>query len=230
MLKYQQLAQQLMAMIQQNSLPQGAKLPSLNELKATYQTSKTTILKALTELERAGLIYQVQGSGTFVRKPPKAGYLNFSKTNHGWTNDLEDNQLTNADVTVQKIYPTVEVAQYLHCLQTTPVYQVQRVKLAQGVISCWETSYYNTEEVPFLDVEIATGSIFHYLQQVHQIKVGFSDKYFAVRPLTALEAQKLALTTTSFGLVVQEVFYSTSGRIFDYSQNVYNYQTTKFYL
>ncbi|MBU7557244.1 UTRA domain-containing protein [Weissella paramesenteroides] len=68
------------------------------------------------------------------------------------------------------------------------------------------------------------------LYQAYNIAVGFTDKFFKVRELTASEAQKLGLPEKSFGLSVYETFYSTSGEIFDYSENVYHPDHAKFYL
>ena len=70
MLKYQEIAKKIFLYIQDSHLKQGDKLPSLTDLVNIYPASKTTILKALAEFERDGFIYQVQGSGTFVRNIP----------------------------------------------------------------------------------------------------------------------------------------------------------------
>lgn len=72
MLKYQQIAKQIFSYIQDSQLKQGDQLPSLTELVTDYQASKITIQKAIAELEKEGFIYQVQGSGTFVRGMPIA--------------------------------------------------------------------------------------------------------------------------------------------------------------
>lgn len=229
MLKYQKIAEQLFSFIKSNHLKQGDPLPSLTKLIQEYGASKTTVLKALDQLERDGFIYQVQGSGTFVRDIPDEHFINFN-VSHGWTTDFTKTKLDNSDVTVEKTYPTRSVASHLQCAIDTPIFKVQRLKTQDGKIFCFETSNYNTNFVPFLNKEIAKESIFHHISDAYQINVGFSDKYFKVRQLTAFESDKLNLPQGSFGLAVQETFYTTSGEIFDFSENVYHYENATFYI
>lgn len=128
MLKYEQIAKSLVKIIKNNHLKQGDKLPSLNELGIQFKASKTTLLKALSELESEGLIYQIQGSGIYVRKLPKDDYINFSKTNHGWTNELMNEQVENANASLELITPNLDLAQKLKCTTNTKVYKVHRKK------------------------------------------------------------------------------------------------------
>ena len=76
MLKYKHTARELIRYIEENDLNHGQKLPSLEELIEKFQVSKNTIIKALDELERHGIIYQVRGSGIFVRGHKRPGYIN----------------------------------------------------------------------------------------------------------------------------------------------------------
>ena len=230
MLKYEQIAKSLVKIIKNNHLKQGDKLPSLNELGIQFKASKTTLLKALSELESEGLIYQIQGSGIYVRKLPKDDYINFSKTNHGWTNELMNEQVENANASLELITPNLDLAQKLKYTTNTKIYKIHIKKMLHKKILCIETSYYNSQLVPFLNQSIIEGSIFNFLAQAYKIHVGFSDKYFYIRKLTDQETSELDLETNSFGLIVDEIFYSTSGTIFDYSQNIFNYQNSKFYL
>lgn len=229
MLKYQKIAEQLFSFIKSNNLKQGDCLPSLNKLIQQYGASKTTVLKALDQLERDGFIYQVQGSGTFVRNIPDEHFINFN-VSHGWTNDFTKTKMENSDVTVEKTVPTPLVASRLQCAIDTPVYKVQRLKKQDDKIFCLETSYYNANVVPFLNEDIAKASIFHHISDAYQINVGFSDKYFKVRQLTDFESNKLNLPQDSFGLAVHETFYTTGGDIFDFSENVYHHENATFYI
>ncbi len=228
-LKYQQIAKELFLFIQNSQLKQGEQLPSLSELVKIYHASKITIQKAIAELEKEGFIYQVQGSGTFVRNMPSDDYINFN-LNHGWTRDFTKKMTENTDVTVKKIAAPLHVAQKLNCSVDNPVFKVQRVKSRNNEKFCFETSFYNSQYIPYLDESISQQSLFNYINQAYNITVGFTDKFFEVRELTVIEAQKLGLPEKSFGLSVYETFYSTSGEIFDYSENVYHPDHAKFYL
>ncbi len=48
----------------------GSRLPTVTDLVGRYQVSRTTVARALDELERAGLVESRWGAGTFVAPPP----------------------------------------------------------------------------------------------------------------------------------------------------------------
>lgn len=229
MLKYQQIAKQIFSYIQDSHLKQGDQLPSLTELVTDYQASKITIQKAIAELEKEGFIYQVQGSGTFVRSMPTDDYINFNLSN-GWTSDFTKKPTENSNINVQKISPSLSVAQKLNYTVDTPVFKVQRTKSINNKVFCFETSYYNSKLVPYLNDSIAQQSLFNYIKLAYNITISFTDKYFNVRELTSLESEKLGFPEKNFGLSVHETFYTTSSEVFDYSENVYHPDNAKFYL
>lgn len=82
MLKYQLIANQIESHIYENNLPKGTKLPTVEQFASDYSVSKSTIVKALESLVLKGIVYQVQGSGIFVRKKNRNGYINFNSP-HG---------------------------------------------------------------------------------------------------------------------------------------------------
>jgi GntR family transcriptional regulator of arabinose operon len=69
--KYQQLQSEIERLIAENILQINTRLPGENEFFSRLGLSRTTIRKALEALEKAHLIYRVQGQGTFIgSKPP----------------------------------------------------------------------------------------------------------------------------------------------------------------
>lgn len=68
--KYRQLQTELEKLIAGNVLKVNSRLPGENELFSQLGLSRTTIRKALLELEKAHLIYRAQGQGTFVGSKP----------------------------------------------------------------------------------------------------------------------------------------------------------------
>ncbi|MDH6365179.1 GntR family transcriptional regulator of arabinose operon [Enterococcus sp. PF1-24] len=68
---YKKILFDLQAAIQSGKIPVGSQLPTEKELSETYQVSRITSKRALTELEQAGLIYRVRGKGSFVKSPDK---------------------------------------------------------------------------------------------------------------------------------------------------------------
>lgn len=179
MLKYQEVAQQIESKIQTENLPQGTKLPSVSELVTEYQVSKNTILQTLKVLESRSVIYQVQGSGIFVRRRKRKGYITLLE-NQGFSGDLTYFDVVSKVINVTIVKATEEVANNLHCTLDDDVYLVKRVQSIRGQILCVEESYYKMSVVTFLNESIAEDSIFHYLEKALNIHIGFSDKYLSV--------------------------------------------------
>lgn len=63
---YLQLKEQLLLQIVSGKYPAGAKLPSVRDLAAEASVNPNTLQKALSELEREGLVYTQRTSGRFV--------------------------------------------------------------------------------------------------------------------------------------------------------------------
>jgi len=69
--KYRQLQSEIERLIAENILRVNTQLPGENEFFSRLGLSRTTIRKALEALEKAHLIYRIQGHGTFIgSKPP----------------------------------------------------------------------------------------------------------------------------------------------------------------
>ncbi len=69
------VADDLRARIAAGEYKPGDKLPSQNELAASYQVAKMTAYQAITQLREQGLVYARHGSGVYVTEPPVATSL-----------------------------------------------------------------------------------------------------------------------------------------------------------
>lgn len=63
---YQQIMEQIKAMIAAGELKAGDKLPSVRELAVEAEVNPNTMQKALSELEREGLLCSKRTSGRYV--------------------------------------------------------------------------------------------------------------------------------------------------------------------
>ena len=65
--KHESIRQELAAAIASRQYEPGSRLPSESELVARYGASRPTVIRALRELQQAGLIDRRAGSGSYVR-------------------------------------------------------------------------------------------------------------------------------------------------------------------
>jgi len=71
--KHVLLRSKLGSMILDGTWPSGQKLPSEKQISTKYGVSRTTVIRALRDMERDGLVLRRQGSGTFVRSDKSVG-------------------------------------------------------------------------------------------------------------------------------------------------------------
>ncbi|ANF94981.1 GntR family transcriptional regulator [Paenibacillus bovis] len=229
MLKYQHIANEIEKYIQDHALQQGDKLPVLDELMIQFGVSKSTIIKSLELLEEKGVIFQVRGSGIFVRRHRRKGYISLL-SNQGFTRDLESFPITSKVLELDIRKPSREVAQNLNIDQEQDVYHVKRIRYIYEQTLCVEESYYNKSIVTYLNTEIATDSIFDYIRDGLGQKIGFSDSYLHIDKLNEEEAQYLGLQKGDPKMDVETIFHLSNGQPFDFSRLTYNYIQAQFFI
>lgn len=227
--KYVEIAQDIEQRIKAQDLLQGTKLANITALASQYDVSKNTILKTLQLLEERGSIYQVQGSGIFVRRKKRRGYISLIQ-NRGFTDDLKAADETSRVITLETIQATEEIATNLQCTIGDPIYFVERVHSIRGQVFCFEQSYYNQEIVTFLNQAIAEDSIFEYLEKGLHLQIGFSDKYLKIARVKKEIAEFLDLSAKDPVLFIEEIYYTASGRPFDFSKNYYHPDYSQFFI
>ena len=72
---YSDLIDKLLEQI--STMDKGAKLPSERQLCQDYEVSRTTVRNALGSLVNSGVLYQIQGKGTFVRERNRENLSNY---------------------------------------------------------------------------------------------------------------------------------------------------------
>ncbi|MBT2649162.1 GntR family transcriptional regulator [Bacillus sp. ISL-34] len=227
--KYQQIAIEIEKYIEDHALQQGDKLPSLETLMTQFEVSKSTITKSLDLLEKKGIVFQVRGSGIFVRRHKRKGYISLL-SNQGFKKSLEDFQITSEVIELDVRKPTKEAALNLNMELEDDVYYVKRVRYIHGQTLCLEESYFNKSIITYLNNEIISESIFNYITEGLGLKIGFADTFLKVDKLTDEEAKYLRLKKEDPKLYVESVFHLNNGQPFDFSKVTYNYEQSQFFV
>lgn len=76
---YSDLIDKLLEQI--STMEKGARLPSERQLCMDYGVSRTTVRNALGSLVNSGVLYQIQGKGTFVRERSRENLSNYYSFN-----------------------------------------------------------------------------------------------------------------------------------------------------
>ncbi|RBW68393.1 GntR family transcriptional regulator [Bacillus taeanensis] len=229
MLKYQHIANEIEKYIEDHALKQGDKLPVLEKLMTQFGVSKSTVTKSLDLLEKKGVVFQVRGSGIFVRKHKRKGYINLLAS-QGFKNSLEEFQLTSEVLQLKVTKPTQEAAVNLNVELNQDVYYVKRIRYIHGQPLSLEESYFNKAIITYLNKEIVAESIFNYITEGLGLKIGFSDTFLHIGKLNEEEAKYLELEKDEPKLEMESVFHLNNGQPFDFSKVTYNYQQSQFFV
>jgi len=201
------------------------KLPTVEELMEFYNVSRSTIRQAISTLVDRGLIYQVQGSGIFLRTNPE-GCINLQYM-RGLSGDFSKEKISTKVLELKVIKADKELAQKMKCKEDTEIYFIKRLRYIDDEEYMVEYSYYNKDIVPYLNIEITEKSIYSYINENLKLNIGFSDKVIYCEPLTAEHSELLKLKEGEGSLVIEDTVFLTNGLLFDTSKCIYNYKYAK---
>lgn len=224
--KYEVVVEQLEKEIVDGIFDSNRKLPTEEELMKRFDVSRNTIRKAIEILVSKGYIYQVQGSGIFLREFSKPGCITM-KDMSGLTKSLENEKLESKLIELTLIDADEELANKMKCNIGTKIYFVKRVRYVNDEAFVIEESFYNKDIIPYLNEEICNNSIYKYIEEDLKLKIGFADKIISCRKLDEEEAGLLNLQKDDPVLMLENTVFLSSGVIFDISKDKYNYTKTK---
>ncbi|MGM9985881.1 MAG: GntR family transcriptional regulator [Bacillaceae bacterium] len=204
----------------------NSKLPTEEELMKKFNVSRNTIRKAIEVLAEQGYIYQVQGSGIFLREFSKPGCITM-RGMKGLTNEFSGDVLTSELLELNLIEANEELAKKMKCEVNTKVYHVIRVRYLNGESFAVEESFFNKDIIPYLNKEICDSSIYKYITDDLKLNIGFADKVIYSEKLTEKEAKLLDLEAGDPTLVVENTVFLNTGAVFDVSREKFNYKRAK---
>src|SRR5690625_4147611 len=139
----------LMRKMDNGQFPEKAKLPSERILCKMYGLSRITVRQELQEIEREGYIFKVHGKGTFVA--PKAYNQPLVKL-YSFTEEMKAlGKIPSTQVLgFKKLSLDERMAEVMGLSVGNDVFEVVRLRLADGEALMYETSYLPCEFFPGL--------------------------------------------------------------------------------
>src|SRR5699024_9579210 len=137
---YKQIANKIKDDILSANLSHGDAIPTESKLTQTYGASRVTIRQAIKLLVEEGMLYKVQGSGTYISHD-KIEH-NISKL-QGFTEemDLLQNNPSNKILAFELTNSPKKVSKVLKLAKEEQVYYVKRLRLADDEPLVLEESY-----------------------------------------------------------------------------------------
>ena len=215
---YAQVEDTLTARIASGELPAGCQLPSEESLVDEFNVSRTTIRTTIQNLIRLGLVEIRRGKGTFVAQPKITQELT------ELTGFVEDMQVLGRHATAQvldkKVVPaSASVARQLALPYGTPVVQIHRVRLADGVPLSFDETY--LPEVLGRKVmadDLESEPIFSLLEQRYSTPLLEAEYQLEASVADSDVATALAVSVGSPIFLIERTSYSTNHQPVDYEK------------
>jgi GntR family transcriptional regulator, transcriptional regulator of bglA len=224
--KYKEIADCLEREIQSGNFDKTNKLPTEDELIKKFEVSRNTIRKAINQLVNRGFIYQVQGSGMFLREKSGSDTINLGSL-RGLTKDLTSKTIETKILALQVVEADEKIATQLRCEVRSKLYYIKRLRIVDKEPFSIEISYFKKEIVPYLNEDIASNSIYSYIIEDLKLNIGFADKVINSEKVDEASAALLHVNPLDPALIIENTVYLTNGTIFELSKSIFHYQKAK---
>lgn len=146
---YQQLADLLREQIRAGVYSAGSRIPSEDELGRNHSISRVTVRKAIDLLVEDGTLIRSHGLGTFVAAPV---FVESPNAQGSFAASCFQRGVTPSTRLLSKgLLPAAEeIAEDLGLAAGAPVYELHRLRLANGVASIYEIDYLCAEKHAYL--------------------------------------------------------------------------------
>ncbi|KRL62020.1 GntR family transcriptional regulator [Lactobacillus psittaci] len=220
--KYEVLVSQLKQKILEGEYKVDDQLPRELEIASAYNVSRITVRRALAELEKAGLIYRVQGSGTFVKgiisSDWKQNQKNFELIN------FEENKAELVSFSISKIYQP-EIKSDLGLNDFDLVYKVKRIIKRKNVIVAIQKIYLPSKIVQGIRADVLVNSIYDFIRNDLNLEPKKITRTFSnVKANT--ETEEFFQTDTPL-VEAKQISYLQNGNAFEYNQTIFKLDSFK---
>jgi GntR family transcriptional regulator len=171
--KHAQLRSILLERVESTLAPHAA-IPPERKLMAKYGVSRSTVREAIRQLVEEGVLYRIQGKGTFVTGERVQSDLHLAS----FTEDMRRRGLVPATVVMASalIAAPLEVRAALGLKVGAQVQQVDRLRLAGGIPMAFERGYYSSALLPDFDSQDLTRSLYSTFATEYGLRIDHAEQ------------------------------------------------------
>ena len=221
--KYEAIYRDLKQKIENNEFASQSLLPSEHALVREYDCSRNTVRRAIAQLVSDGYVQTLQGKGVrnIYRPVDQAAFTmggieSFKESSarnhkHGLTRILQFTELT-ADEKIERRtgFPA-----------GVPLYYIQRLHYLDGKPLIINHNYFLKSAVPGLTPQIASDSIYEYLETKLHMTIVNSQRVMTVEKITQIDEKYLEMDINNYNCVavVSSHTYNSDGIMFEFTQS-----------
>src|SRR5262249_35076580 len=219
--RYHQLKEILRERVRTGEWKPGDLIPSERELGETYGISRMTARQAITELVNEGVFYREQGKGTFVTRNKITQQL---MTLTGFTEDISarGRHPSTKVLAARMDVADAETAERLRIQPGTPVFSVQRLRLADGdplAIEYARLCFRGCERL--LEEELERNSLYGILETKFGLPLMEAEQELEAGLAGGEDAELLRLAPGSPVLYTRRTTFTDRNQAIEYAKSVY---------
>jgi GntR family transcriptional regulator len=224
---YYQLEEYIKVLIEKGELKAGDALPAEREYAQKYQISRMTVRQAFTHLVNEGYLQRLQGKGTFVAERKIEQLL---KRLTSFTEDMEARGLTPGSELIHfDIIPaTSQIANQLSIQEDVPVYEIKRIRLADGIPMALETIYISANLIKGLTEAIVNQSLYAHIEGQLNLRIDRAQQVIESAIASPIEAEYLKINQGAPVMLIQQNTYLQDGTPVEYVNSAFRADRYKF--
>jgi GntR family transcriptional regulator len=216
--KYYRLKRHLIELTR--TLAPGSAVPTERSLAVEFETSRTTVRQALSELVVEGRLERVQGRGTFVAQPKVAQHLELTS----YTQDMRAQGLEPASrlISLDELRADPELAARLDISLRARVLHLVRLRLVNGEPMAIERTYLAAARFPRLRQHVQRlGSLYAALEAGYGVRLGEAEETIETGLASPEEAALLGVEVGLALLLLSRHSFDLDGRPVEWGRSVY---------
>lgn len=224
---YKQIEKYLKDLIVTEQIKPGELLPTESQLSIEFNVTRMTVRSAFNNLVKEGYIKRQRGIGSIV-------LTNKIDDNIGnissFTKELEGKGYIVETLLVElNIVPAGKrVGAALSLLENENVWEIKRVRMANGEKIAYMHTYMPVKLFPNLNKEHCMGSLYDYIEEMCQYAIACAERKVEAVIANDEIIELLELEAEVPMLAIQQVGYLTDGEAFEYSNSYYYGYTLSF--
>lgn len=224
---YHQLEAYLKSQIENGILGADEMINSEREFAERFQISRMTVRQAINNLVSNGYLYRQKGRGTFVSKQKVEQELEGLT---GFTEDMLERGMKPSSrlLSFNTITSSITVAHKLQITEKDSVYEITRVRLADGIPMALETSYIPASLLPGLTEDISNHSLYKYIENQLSLKISEATQEIEAAIARNPEAELLEISAGAPILLIMRTACLQDGTPFEFVKSVYRADRYRF--
>lgn len=217
-----QLSEIIKEMIDKKELKEGDSIIPERELCSIQNVSRMTVNKAIISLVSEGILYRVQGKGTFVAKRKEKYQFSNLK---GFTQVMREKGVNiKTDVlSFEKQMPSEFVKEKLRIINDiTQVYKVTRLRYIEDEPFGIEIAYISEDMCKDLERKmLENNSLYNVLQNEYKYSIKKANQMMEPIMLSKDDAQKLKVRENDLALKIHRNSYEENGYPVEYTISIF---------